>query len=312
MLRRRYFYRPRHPNSSQWERFIRAQFRCNGRETRGVNTHMNLKTPRDKIRWFGEFEFQAVAADSIELASGIEDFVRDYPLARGRGEGLRYMLHVVPLGRRMHQVSVEPSAPDGAILEARIPVGRPVSRRAQLTTIGWALERASSGTRYYTRRFIASDAAPTDIVTAVDQANRVLYGSRANDIRWSLNVLPQYAVDEAKDGVESRPERPTRRRHAVTALVMAGIALWVSERVTFDEARFHTALPPVLTAAIVMGGTTCALLVYLSGIPSKWGARNAEFLGGGALTRFAVEASFSVVAALIWSFALVSLFGPSR
>ena len=133
---------------------------------------MYVKTPRDKIRWFGEFGFQAVAADSNELASGIEDFVRDYPLDRGRREGLRYMLLMAPLGRRMHQVSVEPSTPDGATLEARIPVGRPVSRRAQLSTIGWALEQARSGTRYYTRPFIASDAAPTDIVNAVDEHRR--------------------------------------------------------------------------------------------------------------------------------------------
>jgi hypothetical protein len=152
---------------------------------------MNLKTPRDRIRWFGEFGFQAVAADSIELASAIEDFLRDYPLARGRRDGLRYMLLMVPLGRRMHGVRIEPFPPDGTTLEARIPVGRPVSRRAQLSTIGWALEPASTGTRSYTRRFIASDAAPTDIVTAVDEANRVLYGSRANDVRWSLNVLPR-------------------------------------------------------------------------------------------------------------------------
>lgn len=91
---------------------------------------------------------------------------------------------------------------------------------------------------------------------------------------------------------------------------MAGMGLWVSERVTFDEARFHTALPAVLTAAIVAGGTTFAVLVYLSGIPSRWGERNAEFWGGRWLTRFAVEASFSVVAALIWSLALVFLFRP--
>jgi hypothetical protein len=169
---------------------------------------MNVKTPRDKIRWFGEFGFQAIAADSIELASGIEDFVRDYPLARGGREGLRYMLHMEPLGRRLHVVTVELSTSDGTTLEARIPVGRPVSRRAQLSTIGWALERASSGTRYYTQRFIANRSAPTDIVTAVDEANRVLYGSRANDIRWSLNVSPGYIDGEARDAGKSRLERP--------------------------------------------------------------------------------------------------------
>ena len=161
---------------------------------------MNLKTPRDKIRWFGEFGFQAVAADSIELASAIEDFLRDYPLARGRPDGLRYTLLMVPLGRRMHGVWIEPFPPDGTTLEARIPVGRPVSRRAQLSTIGWALEPASTGARSYTRRFIASDAAPTDIVTAVDEANRVLYGSRANDVRWSLNVLPRSVLPRPEPG----------------------------------------------------------------------------------------------------------------
>lgn len=133
---------------------------------------MNVKTP-GKIRWFGEFGFQAVAADSNELASAIEDFIRDYPLARSRREGLRYVLNMAPLGHRMHEVRVEPT--DGTTLAATIPVGRPVARRAPLTTIGWALARASSGTRYYTRRFIANDAAPTEIVSAVDEANRALY-----------------------------------------------------------------------------------------------------------------------------------------
>ena len=170
--------------------------------------------PYGSVRWFGEFGLQAVAADSNELASAIEDFLRDYPLARGRREGLRYMLFMVPMGRRMHAVSVEPSTPDGATLEARIPVGRPVSRRAQLSTIGWALERASSGTRYYTRRFIANRSAPTEIVTAVDEANRALYGSRAKDIRWSLNVSPTYLDGEARDAGESPLERPSRVRAA--------------------------------------------------------------------------------------------------
>lgn len=92
--------------------------------------------------------------------------------------------------------------------------------------------------------------------------------------------------------------------------MMAGFGLWVSERVSSDQARYLTALAPPLTAVIVMGGTTCAVLVYLSGIPSRFAERNAEFWGGGGLTRFAVEASFSVVAALVWSFALALLFRP--
>lgn len=172
---------------------------CNGRETHGVNTDMNVKTRRDKVRWFGESGFQAVAADSNELASAIEDFVRDYPLARGRREGLRYRLHLGPLSRRMHAVQIEPSAPDGATLEVTIPVGRPLARRAPLTKIGWPLERASSGTRHYIRRFIANDAAPTEIVNAVDEANRALYGTLANDIRWSVRVSAMSIQDDAPD-----------------------------------------------------------------------------------------------------------------
>ena len=202
------------PNTSQWERFTRSGFPLQrARDARRQHSH-GREDPRaepaadwgSSIRisplvW--EFGLQAEAANSNELASAIEDFLRDYPLARGCREGLRYMLFMVPMGRRMHAVTVEPSARDGATLEARIPVGRPVSRRAQLSTIGWALERASSGTRYYTRRFIANRSAPTDIVTAVDEANRALYGSRANDIRWSLNVSPTYPDGEARDAGEA-------------------------------------------------------------------------------------------------------------
>lgn len=117
---------------------------------------------------------------------------------------------------------------------------------------------------------------------------------------------------EAPDGRKSRPEQPLPSRQAITALVVAGIGLWVSERVTADQARSFTALPSLLTAAIVVGGTTLAVLVFLSGVPSRLGERYAEFWGGGGLTRFAVEASFSVVATLVWSFALVLVLGPSR
>lgn len=169
---------------------------------------MNVKTaspnhrptgdrPRGTVGWFGDFDSQAIAADSNELASAIEDFLRDYPLARGHHQGIRYVLHMEPLGRRMHGVRLEPLGPDGATLEATIPVGRPVARRAPLTTIGWPLERASTGTRHYTRRFTASDAAPAEIVNAVDEANRALYGGRAKDIRWSLSVSPMYVDAQA-------------------------------------------------------------------------------------------------------------------
>jgi hypothetical protein len=283
----------------------------NDRKMRGVNTHMHVKTP-GKVRWFGEFRSEAVAADSTELTSAIADFISDYPPARGRREGRRYALDMKPFGVRMHQVSVEAAAPDGATLEATIPVGRPAGRRTALTTVGWAVERTSSGTRYYTRRFNANDAAPTDIVKAVDDANRTLYGNRAKNVRWSLSVRPVYLGDEPNDGGETRPERrPLRRPRAVTAVVIAGLGLWVSERASSDQERYLTALAPPLTAAIVVGGTALAVLVYLSGISSRFAEGYAEFWGGGALTRFAVDASFSLVATLGWSFALVALFRPS-
>ena len=271
---------------------------------------MNVKTP-GKVRWFGEFRSEAVAVDSTELASAFADFIRDYPQARGRREGRRYALDISPSGVRMHQVSLEATARDGAILEATIPVGLPAGKRAALTSVGWAVERGRSGTRYYTRRFIADDAAPTDIVDAIVDANRTLYGNRAKDVRWSLSVRPMYLADGLNAGGESMPQRqPARRPLAVTTLVIAGMGLWASERVSFDQAKFLTALAPPVTAAIMVGGTTCAVLVFLSGFPSKAGERSAEFWGGGRLTKFAVEASFSVVAALVWSFALALLFRP--
>lgn len=209
----------------------------------------------------------------------------------------------------MHQVSVEATGPDGATLEATIPVGHPANRRTALTTVGWAVERVRPGTRNYTRRFIAGDAAPSDIVDAIGDANRTLYGDRAKDVSWSLIVRPMYLGDGLDEGGEARPDqRPTGRPHALTTLLIAGMGLWASERVSSDQAKFLTALAPPLTAAIMVGGTICAVLVFLTGFPSRAGERNAAFWGGGRLTRFAVEASFSVVAALVWSFALALLF----
>jgi hypothetical protein len=133
------------------------------------------------------------------------------------------------------------------------------------------------------------------------EVDRVVVGSRDEIPERDGPMLPAM----------TSPERPLRRRHVVTTLVIAGLGLWVSERVSSDQARHLTALAPVLTAAIVVGGTTLAVLVYLSRIPSRFGERNAEFWGGGGLPRFAVEASFAVVAALVWSFALVLIFRPS-
>ena len=171
---------------------------------RDVNTHVNVKTP-GTVQWFGEFGSQAVADNPTELASAIADFIRDYPLATARREGRRYALDISPLGVRMHQVSVEATAPDGATLEATIPVGRPVGRRAALTTLGWTVERLSSGTRYYTRRFIANVGAPRDIVDAIGDANRTLYGDRAKDVRWSLIVRPMYLNAFERRGSVSEP-----------------------------------------------------------------------------------------------------------
>ena len=42
----------------------------------------------------------------------------------------------------------------------------------------------------------------------------MLYGSRAKDVRWSLNVAPVYLDGEARDAGESRLERPNRVRAA--------------------------------------------------------------------------------------------------
>jgi len=277
---------------------------------RGVKTHVKVKTLA-KVHWFGKFRLQSVAVDPTELAAAIADFIRDYPQARGRREGRRYALLISPLGVRMHQVSVAATGPDGATLEATIPVGRPANRRAALTTVGWAVERVRPGTRNYTRRFIAGDAAPMDIVDAIGDANRTLYGDRAKDVSWSLSVRPMYLGDGLDEGGEARPDQwRTNRPHALTTLLIAGMGLWASERVSSDQAKFLTAFAPPLTAAIMVGGTTCAVLVFLSGFPSRAGELNAAFWGGGRLTRFAVEASLSVVAALVWSFALAMLFGP--
>ena len=67
--------------------------------------------------------------------------------------------------------------------------------------------------------------------------------------------------------------------------------------------------PPAATAAILVGGTLSALLVYLTGAPSLVGRRNADFWQAGGLVGHVVEAAFSVCAALAWSFLLLFLFG---
>ena len=96
----------------------------------------------------------------------------------------------------------------------------------------------------------------------------------------------------------------------ITALVMGGIGLWISERASSDNARFLTALEPALTTAMVVGGTACAVLVYLTGYPTRAAEKYSEFWGGGSLSRFLGEASISIVAALGWCGAMLFLFRP--
>jgi len=67
---------------------------------------------------------------------------------------------------------------------------------------------------------------------------------------------------------------------------------------------------PSLTAAIVVGGTASAGLVYLSGVPSRMADRLTVFWGGSPTTRLLAEASASVMAALAWSLAMLVLFRP--
>lgn len=104
--------------------------------------------------------------------------------------------------------------------------------------------------------------------------------------------------------------RPGRRRTTITAVVMGGIGLWISERASSDQARFATALEPALTTVMVVGGTACAVLVYLTGYPTRMAVRYSEFWGGGFVSRFVAVASLSTVAALAWSGAMLLLFRP--
>ncbi len=106
------------------------------------------------------------------------------------------------------------------------------------------------------------------------------------------------------------PGRSSVVQHVLTALVMAGLGLWVSERIASDQARHLAALAPVLTAAIVVGGTASAVVIYLSGVPSRFADRLMVFWGGSPTTRLLAEAASSVVAALAWSLAMLLLFRP--
>ena len=101
-----------------------------------------------------------------------------------------------------------------------------------------------------------------------------------------------------------------RPGHVGTALVMAGIGLWISERMSSDQARYMTALAPWLTAVMVVGGTASAVVVYLSGVPTRIAEGNSRFWEGWGLPRILIEAAFSGTAALIWSGVLMVLFRP--
>ncbi len=101
------------------------------------------------------------------------------------------------------------------------------------------------------------------------------------------------------------------REHRLKSVVLAAAGLWTANLVIGEmtESAARWVLPPAATAAILVGGTLSALLVYLTGAPSLVGRRNADFWQAGGLVGHVVEAAFSVCAALAWSFLLLFLFG---
>ena len=105
------------------------------------------------------------------------------------------------------------------------------------------------------------------------------------------------------------------RENRLKSVLMTALGLWASNLVVVEmtESAARWVLPPPATAAILVGGTVCALLAYLTGAPSVAGRRSADFWEAGRVAspvvRTVVEASFSVCAALGWSFLLLLLFG---
>ena len=101
------------------------------------------------------------------------------------------------------------------------------------------------------------------------------------------------------------------REHRLKSVLMAAGGLWISDLVVGEmtESAARWVLPPLAVAAILVGGTLSALLVYLTGAPSIIGRRNADFWEAGGFVRHVVEAAFSLCAALAWSFLLLFLFG---
>jgi hypothetical protein len=100
-------------------------------------------------------------------------------------------------------------------------------------------------------------------------------------------------------------ERP--RAQPVMTLLMAAVGFGVSIMIVTSFAKTWTMSTPV-TVAVLAGGTLVAAATYLTGLPTRAARPNAEFWGGGALTRLVISASFCTVAALIWGFALIFLF----
>lgn len=268
-----------------------------------------------EVRWFGLFAEQAVAADPSELESAIGDFIRDFRLGRD------HQLRIEPRGRGMFSVRLEPSPTDGTALAVRIPVGTG-GRRASLTSIGWAIERVTSGTPYYTRQFIRRDVAPEEVVRAIVEAYQLLYGDRAKGLRWAVFVDPISAetsdsgrrlmVGNTGTSSETRLSLPDRmiarfREHRLMSFLMAALGLWVSTLLAAGSS--HVTVSPLASAAILAGGTVSALLVYLTGVPSLMARGNAEFWGLGGPVCFFIEASASMFVAFNWGLVLLVLFG---
>jgi hypothetical protein len=100
------------------------------------------------------------------------------------------------------------------------------------------------------------------------------------------------------------------RAHPLASLLIGAACLWVSWLIA-GFTQYGWEISPALTIAIVLGGTLAGLLVYWSGVPTRLAATNAEFWGGGILTRFIVELAGGVSTTLFVGMALLVLFGKS-
>ncbi len=100
------------------------------------------------------------------------------------------------------------------------------------------------------------------------------------------------------------------RAHPVTSLLIGAACLWVSWLIA-GFTQYGWEISAALTFAIVVGGTVAGLLVYWSGMPTRLAATNAEFWGGGILTRFIVELACGVSTTLFVGIALLVMLGKS-